>query len=71
MTEGYKRMTTALSDDGPGKPVLSDTTADEVLFSIQFGMTYSAGKNHSRPAHEAAIKLLAQMIYATSPSRAL
>jgi hypothetical protein len=45
------------------KPVLMDAAADDVLSALAFGMTYSRGKNRSRPAHEIAINTVAQMIY--------
>jgi hypothetical protein len=63
MTEGYRRMTADLDEAKPSSPILFDAPADEVLTALQFGMTYSSGKNRKRHANEIAIKIVAQMIY--------
>lgn len=63
MTEGYHQMAADLENDGASRLDLKDAPADDVLSALEFGMTYSRGKNRSRPAHEMAIKTVAQMIY--------
>jgi hypothetical protein len=64
MTEGYRPMTADLEHEGASKLGLKDAAAEDVLSALEFGMTYSRGKNRSRPAHEIAIRTVAQMIYA-------
>jgi hypothetical protein len=64
MTEGYRTMAANLENEGAPKSVLKDAAAEDVLSALEFGMTFSRGKNRSRPAHEIAIRTVAQMIYA-------
>ncbi len=63
MTEGYAQKLADLENE-PAPLVLKDAAAADVLSALEFGMTYSRGKNRSRPAHEVAVRTVAQMIYA-------
>jgi hypothetical protein len=64
MTEGYRTLSADLENEGAAKPVLKDAAAEDVVSALEYGMSYSRGKNRSQPAHEIAIRTVAQMIYA-------